>query len=141
MWCRHKSSESRGVKGEIMSQKTVLSIGQCRPDSAAIAYLLQSGFSAKVVTADLADEALRLIAAQSFDLVLINRVLDADGSDGMEILRSIRQQAAYAAVPVMLVSNYAEWQTKAVAAGALPGFGKAELNRPETREKLAAVLS
>ena len=94
-----------------------------------------------MVTADLADEALRLIAAQPLDLVLINRVLDADGSDGMEILRSIRQQAAYAAVPVMLVSNYAEWQTKAVAAGALPGFGKAELNRPETREKLAAVLS
>ena len=40
----------------------------------------------------------------------------------------------------MLVSNYPEWQQAAIAAGALPGFGKAELNRAETREKLAAVL-
>jgi CheY-like chemotaxis protein len=124
-----------------MSQKTVLSIGQCRPDSAAIGYYLQSNFSAKVVTADVAEEALRTLDAQSFDLVLINRVLDADGGDGMEILRSIRKLSEYDNLPVMLVSNYAEWQQKAVAAGAVSGFGKAELNRPETRSKLAAILS
>jgi hypothetical protein len=41
----------------------------------------------------------------------------------------------------MLVSNYAEWQQRAVELGALPGFGKAELNRPETRAKLEAVLA
>jgi len=124
-----------------MSQKTVLSIGQCRPDGAAIGFYLQSTFSARVVTADVAEEALRTLAGQPFDLVLINRVLDADGGDGMEILKSIRNQAQYDTLPVMLVSNYAEWQQKAVAAGAVSGFGKAELNRPETRSKLAAILS
>jgi hypothetical protein len=72
--------------------------------------------------------------------VLINRVLDADGTSGMDILKSIRLNEAWDTLPVMLVSNYPEWQQSAIAAGALPGFGKAELNRAETREKLAAVL-
>jgi hypothetical protein len=58
----------------------------------------------------------------------------------MDILKSIRLNEAWDTLPVMLVSNYPEWQQAAIAAGALPGFGKAELNRAETREKLSAVL-
>ncbi|MFM7058424.1 MAG: response regulator [Planctomycetota bacterium] len=119
---------------------TVLSIGQCRPDSAAIQHYLQSAFGAEVRTADTAAVALQQLQAGNFDLVLINRVLDADGTSGMEILKSIRLNEAWDTLPVMLVSNYPEWQQAAIAAGALPGFGKAELNRAETREKLATVL-
>jgi CheY-like chemotaxis protein len=119
---------------------TVLSIGQCRPDSAAIQHYLQSTFGAVVVTADTAAASLQQLQTRKFDLVLINRVLDADGTSGMDILKSIRLNEAWDTLPVMLVSNYPEWQQSAIAAGALPGFGKAELNRAETREKLAAVL-
>lgn len=124
-----------------MSTKTVLSIGQCRPDSAAIAHYLKSNFAVNILTADLADQAMKLLKENAVHLVLINRVLDADGSDGMAILNAIRQNPDYASIPVMLVSNYADWQQKAIAAGAIQGFGKAELNRPETRTRLAAVLS
>lgn len=119
---------------------TVLSIGQCRPDSAAIQHYLQSTFGAEVITADTAAASLKLLQTRNFDLVLINRVLDADGSSGMDILKAIRLNEAWDTLPVMLVSNYPEWQQAAVAAGALPGFGKAELNRRETKEKLGAVL-
>ncbi len=118
----------------------VLSIGQCRPDSAAIQHYLQSTFGAEVITADTAAASLQLLQTRNFDLVLINRVLDADGSSGMDILKSIRLNESWDTLPVMLVSNYPEWQQAAIADGALPGFGKAELNRAETREKLAAVL-
>ncbi|MFM7831704.1 MAG: hypothetical protein ACKPJD_07930, partial [Planctomycetaceae bacterium] len=69
-----------------------------------------------------------------------NRLLDADGSEGLQILHEIRRQEGWNGIPVMLVSNYAEWQQKAVAAGAVPGFGKAELNRPETRQRVAEAL-
>jgi two-component system chemotaxis response regulator CheY len=72
--------------------------------------------------------------------VLINRKLDADSSDGLEILKQIRIGKTNAEVPVMLVSNYPEWQQKAVEMGASYGFGKAELNRPETRARLAEIL-
>lgn len=120
--------------------KTVLSVGQCRPDQAAISHYLVSTFGARVLTADLPEPACTLARDEPVDLVLINRVLDLDGSDGMEILKALKSDPATADLPVMLVSNYADWQTKAVQAGALPGFGKAQLSQPATREKLAAVL-
>ena len=73
--------------------------------------------------------------------MLVNRKLDADYSDGIEVIRAIKADAATADVPVMLVTNYPEHQDAAVAAGALRGFGKLEFDQPETREKLAAVSS
>ena len=123
-----------------MIQKTVLSIGQCRPDQAAISHYMTSHFGARVLTADLPAEAYHVLKTQSVDLVLINRKLDADYSDGMEILQQILTDTATAEIPLMLVSNFAEWQEKAVALGARYGFGKAELNRSETKLKLSAVL-
>ncbi len=123
-----------------MTKKTVLSIGQCRPDQAAISHYLTSHFGATVLTADLAADAYQVLKAHTIDLVLINRKLDADYSDGMEILEQILAEKTTATLPVMLVSNFAEWQDKAVALGATYGFGKAELNRPETKQRLSAVL-
>lgn len=123
-----------------MTQKIVLSIGQCRPDQAAISHYLNSHFEANVLTADLPSDAFELLKNHSINLVLVNRKLDADYSDGLQIIQRMRSDKATATIPVMLVSNFPEWQEKAVAIGALYGFGKAELNQPETRERLSAVL-
>jgi len=123
-----------------MTQKTVLSVGQCRPDQAAISHYLTSHFGAVVLTADLPADAAQVLKHQAVDLVLINRKLDADYSDGMEILQNILADKATASIPVMLVSNFPEWQEKAVALGAVYGFGKADLNRPETKQRLSALL-
>lgn len=123
-----------------LSTKTVLSVGQCRPDSAAIAHYLKTHFKANVLTADLPDQALAVLNENPVDLVLLNRQLDIDSSDGLAILALIRASSK-PDVPVMLVSNYADWQQKAVELGAVYGFGKAELNKPETRDRLASILS
>ena len=72
--------------------------------------------------------------------VLVNRKLDADGSDGMAIVKAIQADAALSSIPVILVSNYADAQSAAVAAGALPGFGKSDIGSEEAIAKLAAVL-
>ena len=48
-----------------MTQKTVLSIGQCRPDQAAITHYLTSQFGAKVLTADLASDAWQVLKNQA----------------------------------------------------------------------------
>jgi len=125
----------------MMTLKTVLSIGQCRPDQAAITHFLKSRFGAQVLATDLPDESLKTLSEHSIDLVLINRKLDADYSDGMDILKAIKSNPETAQVPVMLVSNFPEWQEKAVNAGATWGFGKAELNSPETTERLSSLLS
>ena len=118
--------------------KRVLDVGQCSPDHSAIRRLLESRFAATVVQAHSLTDTLAELRREPVDLVLINRKLDADYSDGMEILAAIKADAALARVPVMVVSNYAEAQAAAVAAGAVPGFGKAELSRPDTLEKLPA---
>ena len=120
--------------------KRVLNVGQCRPDQAAIAGLLRQ-FKAEVVAVDDAAQTLAALERDRFDLVLVNRKLDVDYSDGIEIIRQLKADARFASVPVMLISNYSEHQAAAQAAGAEPGFGKAELNKPATREKLAAFLS
>ena len=120
--------------------KRVLNVGQCVPDHAAIRSLVERRFGAQVVGADNLKEALAALGQGAFDLVLVNRKLDVDYSDGMEIIRHLKADEQYTAVPVMLVTNYPEHQQQAVAAGAEPGFGKAELGTPATLEKLAKFL-
>jgi two-component system chemotaxis response regulator CheY len=121
--------------------KRVLDVGQCSLDHGAIRRLLVGKFGAEVAAAETSDDALRQLRAGPFDLVLVNRKLDVDGSEGLDVLRAIRSDPALAEVPVMLVTNYAEHQAAAVAAGAVPGFGKAELDAPATRQKLAPFLA
>lgn len=120
--------------------KRVLDVGQCAPDHAAVRSLLLGHFDCKIVQAHGLDDTLAHLRDGQFDLVLINRKLDRDYSDGIEIIRAIKADPATANVPVMLVTNYPEHQEAAVAAGALRGFGKLEYEDPETRERLAAVL-
>lgn len=121
--------------------KRVLNVGQCSADHYSLRRLIEVSFGAEVVAAHDADTALDALREGSFDLVLVNRLLDADGSDGLEIVRAIQADAALRATPVMLVTNYAEYQEQAVAAGAEPGFGKSSLQKPETRERLAKFLA
>jgi CheY-like chemotaxis protein len=120
--------------------KRVLSVGQCVPDHTTLSSYLRGNFGAQVVKVDLANEALEALRQEPYDLVLINRKLDADYSDGLEIIQAIKADPKLASVPVMLVTNYAEHQDAAVAAGAARGFGKLEYGDPQTREKLEPFL-
>lgn len=120
--------------------KRVLDVGQCGPDHAAIRAYLTRHFDCDVLQSHGAEDTLHQLKSVRYDLVLVNRKLDQDYSDGIEIIRKMKADPAVAAVPVMLVTNYPEHQDAAVTAGALRGFGKLEYDRPETREKLAVVL-
>ncbi len=120
--------------------KRVLSVGQCGPDTGPLRRLIESSFPAQLVSVDTGNEALAALAGGPFDLVLVNRKLDIDYSDGLDVIRRIKADPRLAAVPCMLVTNYPEHQAEAVAAGAEPGFGKLELARPETHARLARFL-
>ena len=123
-----------------MPTKTVLNVGQCRPDTAAITNFLTSHFDVQVVNADLLQDSQDALQKQKIDLVLVNRKLDADYSDGMAVLQAIKQDSATSDIPVMMVSNFPEWQQKAVDAGATYGIGKAELDCAETIERVRGAL-
>jgi len=120
--------------------KRVLDVGQCGADHQAIRRLVASHFEAHVTGADDLDEALGQLRAGSFDLILVNRKLDADGSDGLEVIRRIKAEEAFASIPVMLVTNYRQYQEQAVATGAEMGFGKAHLGAQQTRALLDKFL-
>jgi CheY-like chemotaxis protein len=124
-----------------MTDKRVLDIGNCSSDHRAIATLVSQHFNAQVVRARNWQEAQDHLRAVPFDLVLVNRKLDVDGSDGLEVVRHIKQHAGFQAVPTMLVTNFPDVQQQAVEAGAVEGFGKGSLCKPETVERLRPFLS
>ena len=124
-----------------MTGKRVLSVGQCGADHGGITRTLRQAFGAEVVAAHSAADVLQQVQYGAYALVLVNRVLDADGSAGVDVVRAIKADEALRRVPVMLVSNYADAQEEAVSAGAEPGFGKAELGRPEMIERVRPFLA
>ncbi|MEZ6118637.1 MAG: response regulator [Pirellulaceae bacterium] len=114
----------------------VLDVGNCGPDHAAIKSLLVSSFGATVDQAHGADDAVACLESNSYQLVLVNRKLDRDYSDGIEVIRRIKSDPRFATIACMLVTNYAEHQEMAVAVGAERGFGKLELHTDETLQLL-----
>jgi CheY-like chemotaxis protein len=95
---------------------------------------------AQVVDAHSRAEALELARSSPFDLVLVNRIGDHDGEPGMRLIHDLKADPLTRDLPVMLVSNFAEAQAEAVAAGALNGFGKAEIESPRFTQSIAAAL-
>lgn len=121
--------------------KQVLSVGQCGPDTMTLRRYLETHFKAQMLTSDIWSDTEQALRQNEVDLVLINRKLDADYTDGMEILRKIKSDESLRHLPVMIVTNYPEHQEAAVAAGGEYGFGKLQYDQPETKERLAAFLS
>jgi two-component system chemotaxis response regulator CheY len=123
-----------------MACKRVLSLGQCGADHAAISWTFRSNLDADVVAAGTPEEAEAQLRDEDFDLVLVNRVLDWTGALGVDFIRQLKADPGLKELPVMLVSNYDDAQREAVAAGALPGFGKRALRSPQTVDMLQKVL-
>ena len=120
--------------------KRVLDVGNCGVDHTAIRAMLEKSFGVEVLQADGPQDALQTLQAQAIDLVLVNRKLDQDYSDGLEVIRQIKADTQFANVPCMLVTNYAEHQQTAVKAGAEYGFGKKEFYAQEAQQRLARFL-
>jgi CheY-like chemotaxis protein len=102
--------------------------------------MLKGNFGAEVLQTDQAADTLAVLRERAVQLVLINRKLDCDYSDGTEILKQIKADPQLSSLPVMIVTNYAEHQEAAVALGAEYGFGKLELHSPVTQQRLAKFL-
>jgi two-component system, chemotaxis family, chemotaxis protein CheY len=118
-----------------MSKKVVL-IGHCGPDTSYLRMAVKSALGDVTILAADDDSELKKLLAGGADLVLVNRQLDYGfaSESGVDLITQLR--ASYPGVRTMLVSNYPEAQAEAVAAGALPGFGKREIGSPRVKEIL-----
>src|SRR5438309_11372568 len=123
-----------------MAAERVLSVCLSFADHGAVTRTLAKHFAAEVVPADDAAEALARLRQEAFDLVLVNRILDRDGSQGLELIKQITTDEHLKRVPVMLVSNYEDSQKQAIACGALTGFGKAALGQPYMLGRVRQIL-
>jgi DNA-binding NarL/FixJ family response regulator len=118
----------------------VLFVGHCGPDSTYLRMAVKS--AAENVTLSAAEEnaALEQSLKQGVDLILFNRELDFgfEPDTGVEMIRLLKQR--YPQVRMMLISNHADAQAAAVAAGALPGFGKREIGSARVRQLLRDAM-
>jgi len=123
-----------------MSKKVAL-VGHCGPDSSFLKIAVsRAAKEAKILSAD-DSQSLKRVLDDGVDLLLFNRQLDFgfEAEEGVEIIRELRPK--YPNVKMMLVSNYADAQAAAVAEGALPGFGKREVNSPKVAEMIRDALA
>jgi len=117
--------------------KTVLLVGHCGPDSSYLRMIIKKALpEVSITAADDSRELTRALETSDPALVLFNRELGYgfDPATGVEAIELLRRSCPN--LKMMLVSNYADAQQAAVAAGALPGFGKRELGTPRVLELL-----
>ncbi len=120
--------------------KKVFLVGHCSPDSSYLSIAVKA-IAPDCVIARVNDEAsLAAALNDSPDLLMVNRMLDGDFAaiSGIDLIARCRQR--HPRLKAMLISNYADAQAQAVAAGAVPGFGKSELPTSKAREVLATAL-
>jgi two-component system chemotaxis response regulator CheY len=121
-------------------QKKILSIGNCAYDHGQLAGLMRRHFRAEVFAVKHTEEALQRLQADRFDLVLVNRVFHGNGQQGLDAIRRMKADPNLATTPVMLVSNFPEYQAQALAEGAEPGFGKSQFEMLDSLESLRRFL-
>jgi hypothetical protein len=124
-----------------MSRARVLDVGNCDPDHAMIREFLTAHFDVEVDRVMFVDDALARMRGTRYALVMFNRLIFEDGSQGLLLLQKAKADPHLTATPVMMISNFAEAQSSSVAAGGVPGFGKAAVGRPETLDLLSRYLT
>ena len=120
--------------------KKVLLVGHCGPDSSYLRSTIKKSLGdVDILAADDSEELSRALHSQAIDLILFNRELGYgfDPDEGVEVIRILHGTTK---TKMMLVSNYPDAQQAAVAAGALPGFGKRELGSTRVVELLRGAF-
>jgi CheY-like chemotaxis protein len=102
--------------------------------------MITSNFDASVVQSHGRDDTLEILRNRKIDLVMVNRKLDRDYTDGLDVAKAIKADPEVCGVPVMLLTNYEEHQLTAMDAGCVRGFGKLALNEPDTVEMIKPYL-
>ena len=107
--------------------KKVLDVGNCGPDNFALTEFLAKHFQATVVRAHGMQDAMEQLKNDSFDLVTVNRLMDRDGSCGLEIIKAIKADETLSATAVMMVTNFPEHQERGDCGGCGTWLWKSQL--------------
>ena len=119
--------------------KRILVVGHCDVDGPRLVKEVSAQCRGAEVLRVNSDGALRKQCEQGADLLLVNREPVGFNGMGVDIVKTVR--AEHPDQKVMLVSDRPEAQEEAVAAGALPGFGKGDLGSPKFSQTLEKALA
>lgn len=120
----------------------ILSTGQCNFDHAKISHAFKKAFDVKIERAHTGQDTFDYLNQnhkEQPDVILINRIIDRDGSEGVELIKKIRNNSEYDNISLILVSDLEPAQQAAQNAGAISGFGKSDLSREKLRNVLKQV--
>jgi len=93
----------------------ILDVGQCGFDGPRMSALFKEKLNAVVDIAATGEDAKRRLASGQFNLVLVNRVLNADRTSGIDLIDALVKSGV--TTPLMLVSDRPDAQDQAVARG------------------------
>jgi len=95
----------------------------------------------EVLTAVDGEEALRIARAERLDLVLLDVVMPK--LEGFEVLKLLKEDAATASIPVIVLSNLGQERdvAQAKALGAVAFLVKAHLSLQDLVDRVDAVLA
>ncbi len=123
------------------SKPKILDVGQCDLDHGNISRMLQSSLHAEVDRAHDLSQALSAIRDHDYNLILVNRIFDADGQEGQALISKVKEASFGKEVKIMLVSNFTDAQEAAVEHGAVRGFGKNAIGEQATIKIIQASLA
>ena len=122
-----------------MSQRIVL-VGHCGVDGPRMEAEIHGLFRDCQILSASDDEDLENILGEGADLLLVNRELpySFEDQEGVEAIRHVREK--HPNIKAMLISDFEDAQAAACAAGACPGFGKADLGSPKVAQVIKNAL-
>jgi DNA-binding NarL/FixJ family response regulator len=122
-----------------MSHRIVL-VGHCGVDAPRLEAEVSRCLPQADVLSVNSEEELEDACEEGADLLLINRQLPYgfESEEGVELMHELQQM--HPDVKMMLVSDRTDAQAQAREAGAIDGFGKADLGKGKIREKLREAL-
>jgi len=129
-----EASAQEGIGNRRRATRTILAVDDSRTNLHVLAHRLgQLGYL--VVLADCGSQALELISARGFDLVLVDRVMPE--VSGLHVLQEIRATRDTTDLPVIMVTSQSDPRG---AIEALQAGADDYLERPYEFEELAARI-
>jgi hypothetical protein len=117
----------------------ILLVGHCGFDASALARAV-SRVAGDVPVSQVGTQRQLDEQADGSTLLLINRILDGrfDARGGVALIEQLASRDD--APAMMLISNFDDPQVDAQRAGALPGFGKTQMDAAQTQRMLQQLL-
>lgn len=120
--------------------KNVLDVGNCGFDHQTLRSVLSEHWDVEIKRTTTLNEAIRELDSNPYHLVVVNRILEGDGSSGMDLVKHVVQSQTTQGIPIVLLTNYPEVQEEALQTGASASFGKRDLRSDEVRLTLTPFL-